>query len=98
MHRQGRSELGGQHRQADVLHDHRIHAGGLGRQQQFGGLLQLVAEHQHVHREKALNAAAVQPGHHLRQIGYTEVFGPQTGIEAIDAEIDRIGTIGHRSP
>ena len=66
MHRQGRRELGSQQRQADVLHDHRIHPGGLGRQQQLRGGGQLMAEHQHVDREEALDTAAVQPGHHLR--------------------------------
>ena len=98
MHRQGRRELGRQHRQADVLHDQRVDAGGGRRQQQIRGRRQLMAEHQHIHREEALDAAPVQPGHHLGQVLEAEVLRPQARIEAIHAEVDRIGAIGHGSP
>ena len=98
MHRQARCQLGRQHRQADVLHDQRIDAGGGRRQQQLGRIREFMGEHQHVHREEALDATAVQPGHHLRQVVEAEVLRPQARIEAIHAEIHGIGPVGHGSP
>ena len=93
---QARRQQARQPGQADVLHDQGIDAGPLGRQQQLARLGQLLGEHQHVHGEKALDAAGMQPGHHLRQIAAPEVLGPQPGVEGLHAEVDGIGAIGDR--
>ena len=94
MHSQRWCELLCHPGQADVLHDQGIHTGGLGGQQQHRGLLQFRGKDQHIHGEKPLHTAAVQPVHHLWQIVCAEVFGPQAGIKLLDTEINGIGPVG----
>lgn len=98
MDRQLRRQDAGQARQADVLNDQRINPCRRRRLHQRCGILQLIAEHQHVDGKEALDPALVQPVHHVRQLADLKVGRTHAGIERLHAEIDSIGTIGHRGP
>jgi len=66
----------GQGRETDVLNDQGINTGGIGGQEQLCGTAELVGEDEDIERQETFQAAAVQPSHHLREIGDLEVLGP----------------------
>ena len=102
VHAEVRHQPLGQAAKPHVLDDHRIHIRLVCSDQQLSCRLQFIAEHQHVEGEEALYAPLMQPLHHLGQHIQSEIFSPLTGVECINAEIDRIGTACygclHRSP
>ncbi|MFM9105029.1 MAG: hypothetical protein ACKOPS_28415, partial [Cyanobium sp.] len=55
LHRQIRGQGRREARQADVLDDQGVHPGGGGGQHQLAGLLQLIAEHEHIQGEIGLH-------------------------------------------
>ena len=58
---------------------------------------QLAGEDERVERDVALEAAAVQLGHELGQLGDVEVLRAGAGVEAgVEAEIDRVGAVFDR--
>ena len=96
MDRKIRRQMPNQPHQPHILHDRRIHPRRNHRLQVALRLRQLIGENQRVDRHIALHPAPMQPGHQLRQIRFREVFGPHSRIEAIEAEINRIGPVFHR--
>ena len=78
---------------ADVLDDGGIDTGGDDSSEVVAGGVDLVGEHERVERHVAAHAAAVEKFHQRRQIGEGEILGAHPGIEALEAEIDRVGAI-----
>ena len=97
MDRQVGSQLPGEASQANVLNDEGINPGLRCRQDQVCGLIQLSRKHQHVEGQETLDAPPVQPLHQLWQFLTLKVGGPHAGIEGINAEVHRIGTVGDGS-
>ena len=97
MDRQVGSQLPGEASQANVLDDEGINPGLRCRQDQVCGLIQLSRKHQHVEGQETLDAPPVQPLHQLWQFLTLKVGGPHAGIEGINAEVHRIGTVGDGS-
>ena len=81
---------------AHVLHDRRVGTRGDDPAQIVLGLRQLIGEDQRVEGHVAADAAAVQVGHQGRQVRLGEVPGPHPGVEAFQAEIDRVRPVLHR--
>ena len=78
---------------AGVLDDGGINAGRDDRAEGTRGFGQFVREDQRIEGHVALDPAAVQVSHELRQVGLFEVLGPDAGVEATDAEEHRIGAV-----
>ena len=91
---QARHQPTRQGRQAHVLNDQGVDPGGRRRQQQAAHRLPFAGEDQHVEGQKSLQTAAVQPGHDLGQFLLTKVLRPEAGVEELNTEIHRIGTVG----
>ena len=85
-----RHQRPGQAAESNVLNNQGIHPGPFSGDQQIGGPLQLIAEHQDIEGEKTANLSAVEPIHQLGQILDPEIFSPLTGVEGLNPEIDRI--------
>ena len=54
---------------------------------------QLAREDQCIQGHVTLDAAAVQQGHHLGQVGAVEVGGADAGVVPLEAEIDGVGAV-----
>ncbi len=83
-------------REAEILHDHRIHARRVEQAELPLGVRQFAGEDQRVERDVALHAVPVQELHEPRQILLGEIVRAQPGVESRQAEIDRVRAIGHR--
>ena len=97
MDRQVGSQLPGEASQANVLNDEGINPGLRCRQDQVCSLIQLSGKNQHIDRQETLDAPPVQPLHQLWQFLTLKVGGPHAGIECINAEVHRIGTVSNSS-
>ena len=88
-----RGELPDEPADADILHNHRVHAGGNHRAQIFFGVGEFVFEDERVERYITAHPAVVQKFHQFRQISLSEIVCPHPGIELFQPEIDRIGAV-----
>jgi hypothetical protein len=84
-----------QARQAQVLHDGRVDPGAIEQNEFLLGGGEFVGEDQHVERDVTLHAVLVEKIHQLGQIVRREIRGPHPRVEGGQAEIDRVGAIGH---
>ena len=57
---------------------------------------QLPVRHQGVHRHVDADAPAVAEGHGLLQALFPEIVRPAAGVEALGAQVDRVGAAAHR--
>jgi hypothetical protein len=57
----------------------------------FGG------EDQYIEREISAASTGMEVIHDEREVGFSEIFGSETGIEGGKAEVDGIGTSGNGS-
>ena len=94
--RQARREAADQADEAQVLHDDGIRPGCDEAAEKAGRFGQFVGEDQRVEGDIAQHVSPMEIGHHLGQFGKREIRGPMAGVEIGQAEIDRIGPIGHR--
>ena len=85
--------------QAEVLHQHGVHACCDGRPDDFFHRGQLVVEHERVECEIAADAAGAEKGHQLGQVGQAEIGCPGAGVKAaLQSKIDGIGAVLHGRP
>ena len=89
-----RRERADQPADADVLHDGGVDAGGDdGAQVVLGVGGQFVGEDERVERHVAAHAAAVEKFHQRGQVGRREILRAHPGVEALEAEVDRVGAV-----
>ena len=81
--------------QPEVLDDQRVHSGGRDPPELVLGGFHFTGENEGIHRHESFDAVAVQELHQLLEIRLDEIVGAQPGIEARQAEIDRIRPGGH---
>ena len=83
--------------QTKVLNNQGINLGRPALHQQFGDLLKLIGENQHVQGEKALDTSRMQPIHHFGKVLHAEIFSTQPGVEEFYPEINSISSTGDGS-
>ena len=80
--------------EADILNDDGIDA-RLGEEAELGGGgWQFLREDEGIHGHEAADAAVVQEPHHFREVGFREIIGAEPGIEARQAEVHCVRSIG----
>ena len=77
----------------DVLHDGGIDPARDDAAEVVLGVGEFVGEDEGVEGDVALDAAAVEKRHQRGQVGLREVFRAHAGIEAFEAEVDRVGPV-----
>ena len=85
-------------RQPDVLHDDGIDARAVELVEVLLRLLPLIGKDEDVHRDAGPHAVAMQVGDEGGKVVAREVVRPHAGVEAIEAEVDRMSTVGHGGP
>ena len=83
-----------QHGQSQILDEHRVHAGGVKRDELAFGRRQLVGEDQDVERGITADVVVVEKLHERRQLVVSEIIGALPGIELLETEVDGIRTVG----
>ena len=91
-----RDDRGRQTHQTDVLDDQRIDAGTVQEAQVLRRVIEFSGEDKGIERHVGLHPVAVAEGGDLGKLLLGEIIGAQAGIEAGQAEEDRIGAIGNR--
>ena len=89
-----RRDFAGELGEAEVLDDERVHAGGGDLAELLLGGLHFAGEDEGVHRDEAFHAVAVEVFHELVEIRIDEIIRAQAGVEARQAEINRVGSGG----
>jgi hypothetical protein len=92
-----RADLPGQSNQAEILNDDGIHLGFPDPAKQSLGFDEFRGEDQYIEREVSATSTGMKVIHDKWKIGFSEIFGSETGIERGEAEINGIGTGGNGS-
>lgn len=92
MHRQLGRDRSSEHRDAEVLDDHRVDARRSACSDGALDGLELLVEHERVQRHVAASAMLVEPADRAAELVDVEVRRTRAGVEALKAEIDRVGT------
>jgi len=83
-------ELGG----TEILDDDGVNTGGGDGFEIFDGFCEFIGEEEGVEGEETFNVVGVEVGDELREFCEGEIFGAETGVEMVEAEVDGIGTVG----
>jgi hypothetical protein len=92
-----RADLPGQSDQAEILNDDCIHLGFSDPAKESFGFGEFRGKDQYIKREVSATTTGMKVIHDKGKIGFSEIFGSETGIERGEAEVDGIGTGGNGS-
>ena len=84
-----------QHRQTQILHQHRVHAGRVERDELAFGSRQLVGENQHVECSVTADIVFMEILHQRLYLIISEIVGALPGVELLEAEIDSVSAVGN---
>ena len=93
-----RGDGAGEEGEADVLDDDGVDAGGFEETELVGGGGEFAGEDERVHGHEAADPAVVEELHDGGEIGFGEVVGAETCVEAREAEVDGVGAVGDGGP
>jgi hypothetical protein len=105
----GESHLGGsmnfyfradfpcQANQSEILNDDGVHLGFTHPTKESFGFDEFRGKDQYIEREVATTTAGMKVIHDKGKIGFSEIFGSETGIERGESEVDGISTGGNGS-
>ena len=86
-----RADLPGQSDQAEILNDDGVHLGFPHPAKKSFGFDKFGWEDQYIKGEVSATSTGMKVIHDKGEIGFSEIFGSETGIEGREAEVDGIG-------
>jgi len=92
-----RADFSSQANQSEILNDDGVDLGFSDPAKEAFCFDKFGGEDQYIEGEVSATTAGMEVVHDKREIGFSEIFGPETGIEGREAEIDGIGTCGNGS-
>jgi hypothetical protein len=90
-----RADLPGQSNKSEILNDDGIHLGFPHPAKESFGFDKFGGEDQNIESEVSAASTGMKVIHDKGKIGFSEIFGSETGIERGESEIDGVGPSGN---